>query len=186
MFSVLSYVMLCFNLYFLDLGNIALNGGKVNEKWTGKDIELVVACFNVSTLHRLEGLNKITKYLSRLLNFMIGIETRISRIRSKSAKLPVPLLYVMLFYKRRKCYPLFCMYVRLKSVGLRREHTLGLFRHRILKKTFVVRGGKWQRKYHNEELRCMESLTNIIRLMKMVKGAINGMYCMHSSVDKCI
>jgi len=38
----------------------------------------VVAYFNVSALHRLEGLNKITKYVSRLLNFTIGIETRIS------------------------------------------------------------------------------------------------------------
>lgn len=71
---------------------------------------MVVAYFNVSALQRLEGLNKITKYLSRFLNFMIGIETRISQIRSRSAKLSVPLLYVMSFYTRRNCHP-FVLYV---------------------------------------------------------------------------
>jgi hypothetical protein len=115
---------------------------------------MVVAYFNLSALHRLEGLNKITKYLSRFLNFMIGTETRISQIRSRSAKLSVLLMYVMSFYTRRNCHPLFCMYLR-QSVGPRRERRPALFRNRILKKIFIVRGTKWQRKYHNEELRRM-------------------------------
>jgi hypothetical protein len=146
---------------------------------------MVVAYFNISVLHRLEGLNKTTKYLSRFLIFMIGTETIISQIRSWSAKLSVPLLYVMSFDTRRNCHPSFCVCLR-QSVGPRRERTPALFRNRILKKIFIVRGTKWQRKCHNEELRCMYSLTYIIRAMKMIKGTMNGLYCMHCDDDKCI